>query len=277
MGSASLKLGASFFVSVVILVLVGSWVLYTYESPAEIRRCEKAEGAFDSAAILGVDLTEELQEQTKMSDLTIMTNELFEEIKRQAQDVHQPLCENNWDYPNALFNTGTIIASLGFFHTAPQTFEGKLIVSSLVLFGTPLYFLSIGLIANAIAKAQLKKIVNTGTPLKIGGFTFGILVILALVTCVPASIIQLLEKIEFFDAWYFCVTTITTVGFGDIRLSGPAVAVWLLWIWIGHILMAGILVSLVSAIIISDYKTQQMRDPEEQKLLTQTDGPAAYG
>jgi hypothetical protein len=64
MGSASLKLGASFFVSVVILVLVGSWVLYTYESPAEIERCEKAEGAFDSAAILGVDLTEELQEQT---------------------------------------------------------------------------------------------------------------------------------------------------------------------------------------------------------------------
>ena len=68
MGSASLKLGASFFVSVAILVLVGSWVLYTYESPAEIERCEKAEGAFDSAAILGVDLTEELQEQTSNFD-----------------------------------------------------------------------------------------------------------------------------------------------------------------------------------------------------------------
>ena len=63
-GSTSLKLGASFFVSVVILVLIGSWVLYTYERPAEIERCENAEKAFDSAAILGVDLTEELEEQT---------------------------------------------------------------------------------------------------------------------------------------------------------------------------------------------------------------------
>ena len=60
-----------------------------------------------------------------MSDLTIMTNELFEEIKRQAQDVHQPLCENNWDYASALFNTGTIIASLGFFHTGNFIFWRK--------------------------------------------------------------------------------------------------------------------------------------------------------
>lgn len=30
-------------------------------------------------------------------------------------------------------------------------------------------------------------------------------------------------------------------------------------------------------LILSDYKEQQMRDPEEQKLLTQTDGPATYG
>jgi len=80
MGSASLKLGASFFVSVVILVLVGSWVLYTYESPAEIRRCEKAEGAFDSAAILGVDLTEELQEQT--SNFNIYSLGLSLELKK---------------------------------------------------------------------------------------------------------------------------------------------------------------------------------------------------
>ena len=107
-------------------------------------------------------------------------------------------------------------------------------VSFLVLLGTPLYFLSIGLIGNGIAKSQLKKIVNTGPALKYGGFTLGILFILALITCVPAAIIQVLqliileirnlhfkvleEKIEFFDAWYFCVTTISTVGFGDIRL-----------------------------------------------------------
>ena len=154
----------------------------------------------------------------EMSDLTIMTNELFEEIKRQAQDVHQPLCENNWDYANALFNTGTIIASLGFFHTgkfssrdaklimmrisAPQTFEGKLVVSFLVLFGTPLYFLSIGLIGNAIAKSQLKRIVNAGTALKIGGFTFGIVIILALVTCVPAAIIQVSSS-SYSNSYFF--------------------------------------------------------------------------
>ena len=76
-GSTSLKLGASFFVSVVILVLIGSWVLYTYERPAEIERCENAEKAFDSAAILGVDLTEELEEQT--------SKELNSELKSGAE------------------------------------------------------------------------------------------------------------------------------------------------------------------------------------------------
>jgi hypothetical protein len=84
--------------------------------------------------------------------------------------------------------------------SAPQTFEGKLIVSFLVIFGTPLYFLSIGLIGNAIAKSQLKRIVKTGTALKIGGFTFGILVILALVTCVPAAIIQVID--QFIDLFF---------------------------------------------------------------------------
>jgi len=84
--------------------------------------------------------------------------------------------------------------------SAPQTFEGKLIVSFLVVFGTPLYFLSIGLIGNAIAKSQLKRIVKTGTALKIGGFTFGILVILALVTCVPAAIIQVID--QFIDLFF---------------------------------------------------------------------------
>ena len=43
------------------------------------------------------------------------------EVKMMKSDVK---CPENWSFVNSIWNAGSMISSLGFSYTAPDTFEG---------------------------------------------------------------------------------------------------------------------------------------------------------
>ena len=43
------------------------------------------------------------------------------EVRMMKSDVE---CPENWNFVNSIWNAGSMISSLGFSYTAPETFEG---------------------------------------------------------------------------------------------------------------------------------------------------------
>ena len=102
---------------------------------------------------------------------------------------------------------------------APLTFYGKLFASFYLLIGVPLFFMSMFLLANQCATRSLGPLMKLTNRAQISGIIGYSLFLILLCSLAPAAIIQAVEPLSLFDAWYFCITSITTVGFGDIRLT----------------------------------------------------------
>ena len=47
------------------------------------------------------------------------------EVRMMKSDVK---CPENWSFVNSIWNAGSMISSLGFSYTAPETFEGTALV-----------------------------------------------------------------------------------------------------------------------------------------------------
>ncbi|CAH8643304.1 unnamed protein product [Schistosoma mattheei] len=126
-----------------------------------------------------------------------------------------------WKFAGAFYFSTTVITTIGYGHSTPKTFGGKIFCMCYALPGIPLcliMFQSIGERMNTIITYLLKKSnlmckihkLISQTHLMIVSFTIG-----SIVLTIGAIVFSRYEDWDYLDSFYYCFITLTTIGFGD--------------------------------------------------------------
>jgi len=147
-----------------------------------------------------------------------------------TQDYHV-----NWNYIQSVFFSTTILTTIGYGNIAPITFPGRLFCMLFAIVGIPLTLCVIADVGQVFAtmistiweknkdriQPVLDKIMrkkDDDEEVEFGGtkVVYFCLIFLVLFLSFGAFLFTLWEDWTFFDAFYFCFITMTTIGFGDI-------------------------------------------------------------
>ncbi|XP_014207585.1 TWiK family of potassium channels protein 7-like [Copidosoma floridanum] len=143
----------------------------------------------------------------------------------------EPMFADRWSVLQAVFFASTILTTIGYGNVFPTTFLGRVFCILFALIGIPLTLTVIAdygkLLAGAVSSAapkirsKLPKGYNSCIPTnQAGRKSLGALAavgLLFLYLACGAGIFMLWETHwTFFEGFYFCFVTMTTIGFGDI-------------------------------------------------------------
>ncbi|NWV09462.1 KCNK3 protein, partial [Ptilonorhynchus violaceus] len=127
-----------------------------------------------------------------------------------------------WKFAGSFYFAITVITTIGYGHAAPSTDGGKVFCMLYALLGIPLtlvMFQSLGERINTFVRSLLRRL-----KLQLGMrrpdvsmanmVAIGFLACVATL-CVGAAAFSHYERWSFFQAYYYCFITLTTIGFGD--------------------------------------------------------------
>ncbi|CAL8114956.1 unnamed protein product [Orchesella dallaii] len=224
------------FASLIIYTGVGALVFQTLEYPVEIDKMtfykkllEDARSNFTKAVLsnssspdaLNYTLTTALQKY----------EEIIDEVASEGMSVVTPEIKSDWDYIQSAFFASTVVTTIGYGNMAPKTYWGRVFCICFALIGIPFTLTVIAdvgkLLASAVSSSYKsfrkhfpKKITTKSSKLskKFGksATVAAALGVLILYISAGGYIFMLGEDWEFFDSWYFCFITMTTIGLGDI-------------------------------------------------------------
>lgn len=153
-----------------------------------------------------------------------------------------------WTVNKAVFFSTTILTTIGYGNIAPETTNGRMFCMVYALIGIPLTLTVIadwGKIFASGVTILLKKtpplpdFIRTALETrKTSSYSFIALMFLLLYMSIGALLLTLWEKQwSFFEGFYFCFITMTTIGFGDLvpnHLLGPVyIFICLMYILVG--------------------------------------------
>ncbi|XP_071080961.1 potassium channel subfamily K member 12-like [Haliotis cracherodii] len=159
-----------------------------------------------------------------------------------------------WDFPGAFYFVGTVVSTIGFGMTTPQTVPGKVVLIFYGFFGCAgaILFFNLFLeriitflayILRAIHERELKRkgLMNDSRDSKDRRSSqisedenldswkpsvYWVMLILLLgagiVACCASAMYYPVEDWSYFEAMYFCFVTFATIGFGDYVVSQKA-------------------------------------------------------
>ena len=129
---------------------------------------------------------------------------------------------SQWSFPGAFYFSLTVITTIGYGYSTPATAYGKLFCVLYAIIGIPLclvMFQSVGVRLNhfdsywikGLKKCLRARVVDVNqTERVLVSLTLSVLVIAG-----GAAMFSQYEGWTFFDSIYYCVITLTTIGFGD--------------------------------------------------------------
>mmetsp|Transcript_26096 Transcript_26096/g.41993 ORF Transcript_26096/g.41993 Transcript_26096/m.41993 type:complete len:443 (-) Transcript_26096:54-1382(-) len=125
-----------------------------------------------------------------------------------------------WDWPSSLFFCVTVISTIGYGATAPQTQEGRWFCIAYAFFGIPLFSFALSKI-NSIILGIFTKLWYCVYPpdsstswLKYSLFVFPIIILCVLLLGGIVFVEE--EGWNYGDSIYFSAITLSSIGFGDI-------------------------------------------------------------
>ncbi|XP_066281916.1 potassium channel subfamily K member 1-like [Branchiostoma lanceolatum] len=130
-----------------------------------------------------------------------------------------------WSFAPALFFAGTTITTIGYGHVRPLSDGGKVFCLVYCTVGIPLTLLLFGMLVSrmntvsyrglAILHHRFGEKADPGT-MRLVHFAIVASVCITMVIFLPAMIFSLVEvDWHYFDALYYCIISLTTVGLGD--------------------------------------------------------------
>ncbi|KAK2707465.1 two pore potassium channel protein sup-9-like [Artemia franciscana] len=187
-------------------LLIGAAVFDFLESEAEVKRWEVL-----------VETKNRLMRQYNMTetDYEIVKTVLIESKPHKAGP--------QWKFAGAFYFSVVVIALIGYGHSTPVTVTGKAFCMIYAVIGIPLgivMFQSIGERLNkvfAISISKIKTIIRCSgrdaTEVELLGINGALLSFMVLG---GAYVFSKNEAWTYADALYYCVVTLTTIGFGDL-------------------------------------------------------------
>ncbi|XP_067444713.1 potassium channel subfamily K member 15-like [Thunnus thynnus] len=195
----------SLILSMVFYLLIGAAVFGALESDSESSRKRALE--------------------QKLNELKIkygFAEDDYREIERVVLQSEPHRAGRQWKFAGSFYFAITVITTIGYGHAAPRTDAGKAFCMFYAVMGIPLtlvMFQSLGERINTFVHYLLRR-AKQGLGLQKTEVSMGNMVLVGLLSCmstlcIGAAAFSHFEGWTFFNAYYFCFITLTTIGFGD--------------------------------------------------------------
>ncbi|XP_066302029.1 potassium channel subfamily K member 2-like [Branchiostoma lanceolatum] len=205
--------------------------------------------------------------------------------------IHENTSENyHLDYMESWYFCMTIVTTIGYGHMGPVTDAGKLFCCIYALLGIPVWIILLTLVGAQLSDSSrwiekrvrelLARVTQIPRKFRAPGLAISLTIMITSFFFLPALVFHKVETWTYLEAIYFCVITLTTVGFGDFVAALPTddmhiaanvvykISVFL-WIIVGLAFLAGSLERIGTALkILGEKVTDMDLDPTEI-----TDGP----
>ncbi|XP_067112295.1 potassium channel subfamily K member 9 [Osmerus mordax] len=246
-------------------LLVGAAVFDALESDFEMREKEQLE-------------IEEKRLQGKYN----ISDDDYKKLETIILEAEPHRAGVQWKFAGSFYFAITVITTIGYGHAAPGTDAGKAFCMFYAVLGIPLtlvMFQSLGERMNTFVKYLLKRIkkccgmritdVSMENMVTVGFFScIGTL-------CIGAAAFSHYEDWSFFQSYYYCFITLTTIGFGDfvalqknraLQRKPLYVAFSFMYILVG-LTVIGAFLNLVVLRFLTMNSEDERRDAEERASL----------
>ncbi|CAL8370951.1 unnamed protein product [Boreogadus saida] len=246
-------------------LLVGAAVFDALESEYEMREKEQLEA-----------------EEKRLQGKYNISDEDYRQLETIIMEAEPHRAGVQWKFAGSFYFAITVITTIGYGHAAPGTDAGKAFCMFYAVLGIPLtlvMFQSLGERMNTFVKYLLKRIkkccgmsvtdVSMENMVTVGFFScIGTL-------CVGAAAFSHYEDWSFFQSYYYCFITLTTIGFGDfvalqknraLQRKPLYVAFSFMYILVG-LTVIGAFLNLVVLRFLTMNSEDERRDAEERASL----------
>ncbi|CAF3363701.1 unnamed protein product [Rotaria socialis] len=157
------------------------------------------------------------QQQHNMSDGDFINLTRTVELRLQYR-------KKQWKFIGSFYYATVVLALIGYGHAIPHTKAGRAVTIAYALIGIPMWLImiqSVGERLNSLIRFVVKRIKRRIKRKREPQVTAMELLtceaLLILLTLVAGSyVFHRYESWRYFDAFYYCVLTLTTIGFGDL-------------------------------------------------------------
>uniref|UniRef100_A0A671UJL3 Potassium channel, subfamily K, member 15 n=1 Tax=Sparus aurata TaxID=8175 RepID=A0A671UJL3_SPAAU len=191
--------------SIVLYLLIGAAVFDALESDSESSKKKSLE-----------------QKLTELKKKYDFTEDDYREIERVVVQAEPHRAGRQWKFTGSFYFAITVITTIGYGHATPRTDAGKTFCMFYAVLGIPLtlvMFQSLGERINTLVRYLLRR-AKQGLGLQKTEVSMGNMVLVGLLSCmstlcIGAAAFSHFEGWTFFNAYYYCFITLTTIGFGD--------------------------------------------------------------
>ncbi|XP_029023187.1 potassium channel subfamily K member 9 [Betta splendens] len=246
-------------------LLVGAAVFDALESDFEMREKEQLEA-----------------EEKRLQGKYNISEDDYRKLETIIMESEPHRAGVQWKFAGSFYFAITVITTIGYGHAAPGTDAGKAFCMFYAVLGIPLtlvMFQSLGERMNTFVKYLLKRIkkccgmsitdVSMENMVTVGFFScIGTL-------CIGAAAFSHYEDWSFFQSYYYCFITLTTIGFGDfvalqknraLQKKPLYVAFSFMYILVG-LTVIGAFLNLVVLRFLTMNSEDERRDAEERASL----------
>lgn len=178
------------------------------------------------------DALESETESKRWEVLSDMRNGLVRKYNITPEDYHMieiVIIENKphkagpqWKFAGAFYFATVVLAMIGYGHSTPVTVGGKAFCMAYAMVGIPLglvMFQSIGERLNKFASVVIRRAkcylrCNTTEATEMN-LMFATGMLSSIIITTGAAVFSRYEGWSYFDSFYYCFVTLTTIGFGD--------------------------------------------------------------
>ncbi|XP_040890376.1 potassium channel subfamily K member 15-like [Toxotes jaculatrix] len=195
----------SLILSIIFYLLIGAAVFDALESESETSRKKTLE-----------------QRLNELKKKYGFTEDDYREIERVVLLSEPHRAGRQWKFTGSFYFAITVITTIGYGHVAPRTDAGKAFCMFYAVLGIPLtlvMFQSLGERINTSVRYLLRR-AKQGLGFQKTEVSMGNMVLVGLLSCmstlcIGAAAFSHFEDWTFFNAYYYCFITLTTIGFGD--------------------------------------------------------------
>ncbi|RZF39600.1 hypothetical protein LSTR_LSTR001121 [Laodelphax striatellus] len=219
-------------ITLMMYTILGGLLFYELEYPEEVNNLRRVEQlvreerqAFVEAASAQLDCAGG-NVTTQLADLLARYERAVQEAAKTG--VLVPLADGRpveeltkWNQLQAIFFAVTVLTTIGYGNVAPSTSLGRGACILFALVGIPLTLTVIADVGRLMA-AALPQPPSADGPLRSLASALAALGLLLVFLAAGACFFATFEpNWAFFDAFYFCFITMTTIGFGDLVPQTP--------------------------------------------------------
>ncbi|KAK9870272.1 hypothetical protein WA026_006360 [Henosepilachna vigintioctopunctata] len=212
--------------------VAGGVIFRKLEYPAEIRKINIFNVTLSASRSLLIETISNRENFTNFEQELQNYEELLKKAFEAGVSIHPEEQIAKWTILRAIFFSSTVLTTIGYGNITPETTEGRIFCIVFALIGIPLTLTVIADLGRLFAHAASSFIKNV-PPLPNGmrsamvvrrttSYAFLSVCFLFIYLAIGASVFVMWEEDwSFFEGFYFCFITMTTIGFGDLVPKQP--------------------------------------------------------